>query len=208
MLTSPAAGPRLADRGFTLIELMVTLALLAFLLLLGLPAFTAMVKNTQVRTVADALQNGLRIARAEALRTNQQTVFALTSVAPGLNVAEDPNGTNWWVQTIPHANGGSASAVQNGSGSLTDVASGVSIMGGPAVLCFNSNGRLTDLGGASPGMAGGTNCSVATNPVRYTISQSRADLKLQVLVSVGGQVRLCDLRRAYSATSAPDGCPP
>ena len=203
MLTSPAAAPRRADRGFTLIELMVTLALLGILLLLGLPAFTSMIKSTQVRTVADALQNGIRIARAEALRTNQQTVFALTNATPALNVTPSPNGINWWVQTIPHAGGGTASAVQNGSGSLTDVASGVGVIG-PAVLCFNSNGRLTDLGGASPGLGSAT-CSVSSPPIVYTVSRSGADVSLQVRVAVGGQVRLCDPRRAFSANS-PDGC--
>ena len=199
MLTARAVPPDLPQRGFSLIELMVVLTLLAFLLLLGLPAFTTMVKNTQIRTVGDALQNGIRIARAEALRTNQQTVFALTNATPALNVTPAANGSNWWVQTIPHAGGDTASAVQNGSGALTDIASGVAITG-PAVLCFNSNGRLSAV---SPGL-GSTTCSATAQS--FDITHPRGDLKLRVLVAVGGQVRLCDFRRTYSATT-PDGCP-
>lgn len=187
-------------RGFTLIELLVTLTLLGFLLALGLPAFTTMVRNTQIRTVADALQNGIRLARAEALRYNQSTVFILTTAAPALNVAAAANGNNWWVQTIPHASGEAASGVQGGA--LGDVASGVTITG-PAAICFNSNGRPSSI--AAPGPSGAACSMSSTTPVAtYDVAQSNADRALRVTVSIGGQVRLCDPKRAI--TSAPDGC--
>ena len=49
--------PRLwvyADRGFTLVELIVTIALLSILVALASPSFSQWIRSAQVRTVADA----------------------------------------------------------------------------------------------------------------------------------------------------------
>ena len=203
MLTSVSARPRAGVTGFNLVELMVALALLGFLLLLGLPAFTTMVSNTRIRTVADALQNGLRLARSEALRLNQATVFVLTDGTPALNVAPAGTGRNWWVQTIPRAGGDAASPVPNGSGALTDVASGISITG-PAVVCFNANGRISAV--AAPIATSSSACS-ALPLQKYDIGNG-LDRPLRVEVSVGGLVHMCDPKRPLMSASAAsfDGC--
>ena len=64
-----------AVRGFTIIELMVGLALLAILLVLALPSFTQMAQNMRLRAHAESLSNGLQLARSEALRRNLSTVI-------------------------------------------------------------------------------------------------------------------------------------
>ena len=63
--------------GFTLVELMVTISLLAILLALAAPSFSTWIRNAQVRTVSDSLQNGIRLAQAEAIRRHRQVVFFL-----------------------------------------------------------------------------------------------------------------------------------
>ena len=59
-------------RGFTLIELMMTIALFAFLAMLAIPMGRTFMANTQVRTATEALLNGMQHARAEAVRRNAQ----------------------------------------------------------------------------------------------------------------------------------------
>lgn len=63
--------------GFTLIELMVALTVAAMLLLLGVPSFTTFLRNSEVRSTAESISNGLRAARSEATRRNRPVSFTL-----------------------------------------------------------------------------------------------------------------------------------
>ena len=62
LMKTPLHRPRGA-RGFTLIEMMVTVVLLSILMALAFPAMNGWIRNSRIRTVADALQNGIRLAR-------------------------------------------------------------------------------------------------------------------------------------------------
>ena len=64
-------------RGFSLIELMVGLAILGVLLAAGAPSFRTWLNNTQIRNAAEAIQNGLQQARAAAVQRNSLVVFTL-----------------------------------------------------------------------------------------------------------------------------------
>ena len=57
-----------AMQGFSLIELMVTLALMAFLLFLGAPLTSAWNDGAQQQTAASLLRQGIGRAKAQALR--------------------------------------------------------------------------------------------------------------------------------------------
>ena len=68
MLTAGRPAPsRQSSRGFTVLELVVTVTLLGLLLALALPSFAAWSRNARARTTADALQTGMRLAQAEAV---------------------------------------------------------------------------------------------------------------------------------------------
>ena len=47
------------QRGMTMIELMVGIAIVALLLALTAPSFSSWIQSTQIRTAAETLQNGL-----------------------------------------------------------------------------------------------------------------------------------------------------
>src|SRR5205814_3204698 len=96
-------GTRRASSGFTLVELLITITLLALLLGLAVPFFGGMIRNTRVRSVSEALQNGVRTAQAEAVRRNRQVVFFLTNAEPALNAPAAANGRFWAIQTVPQA---------------------------------------------------------------------------------------------------------
>lgn len=199
-------------RGFTLIELMVTIALMSLLMALAMPAFNSWIRNNKIRTVSDSLQNGLRLAQSEATRRSRQVVFSLTNDKPvDTSFTASADGSNWAVSTVAatgmtDASDGSAFVE---AGVLADAGSGVQITG-PSAICFGSIGRL--VANTAPGITG-AECELptATPPVQaYDVTVANAvdgvDRPLRVLVALGGQVRLCDPAKTLSS-SHPDGCP-
>ena len=69
----------LTQRGFNLIELMITIVILGMLLMVGLPAYTDWMQNLKVRSGTESVQNGLQLARSTAIARNTQVslVFPL-----------------------------------------------------------------------------------------------------------------------------------
>ena len=204
-VTQHPRGKTIFSAGFTLIEMLVAMTLMALLMALAMPSMTEWVRNSKVRAVSDALQNGLRMAQAEALRRSRQTVFSLTNAsAPQAGVAATANGSNWSINALPSMSAGE-SGVFVQSGVLADVGAGVQITG-PASICFNSIGRLVANNGAVlTGITGGATCATTSEPT-YDITVSGSDRPMRVLVALGGQVRMCDPAKTLSASN-PDGCP-
>jgi len=66
-------------RGFTLLELVVALTIMGMLLMLGMPSFTTFLRNSEVRSTAESISNGLRAARSEATRLNRPVSFTLAA---------------------------------------------------------------------------------------------------------------------------------
>ena len=64
--------------GFSLIELMIVLAIVAIALVLGLPSYSTWIANSRVRVAAESIQNGLQLARAEAVSRNTTVQFVVT----------------------------------------------------------------------------------------------------------------------------------
>jgi type IV fimbrial biogenesis protein FimT len=63
--------------GFTLIELMLALSILALLMLLGFPSFTTFLRNSEIRSMGESLLSGLRMARSDAITMNRSVLFTL-----------------------------------------------------------------------------------------------------------------------------------
>lgn len=191
---------RRAVRGMTLIEIVIAMALLAILARLAAPSFTTWTRNTQVRTVADTLQNALRMAQAESVRRGRQMVFSLTNDTPSAASTAVDDGRNWALHVVPLP---TEALVFVQGGQLEDVAEGVAIAG-PGAICFNSLGRR--VANAAPGVASAS-CTVVgpDTTVAYDITRSGADRPLRVTVGLGGQVRLCDPNRSL-ALGQPEGC--
>jgi len=186
--------------GFTLIEMMVTITLLGVLTMLAMPSFTTWIANNKVRTVSDSLQNGLRLAQAEALRRSRPMVFSLTnSAAPQSGLTAVADGSNWSLNVSKSSLDAGSVFVQ--AGVLSDVAAGVQVKGAAAV-CFNAMGRLAV--NSDTGVAGAS-CNTGSPTFAYDISANGSDRPLRVLVGLGGQVRMCDPARKLA--DSPDGCP-
>lgn len=198
---------RTCKRGFTLIELMVTLSVLAILILLAVPNMSAWARNAKVRSVAEALQNDLRTAQVEAIKRSTRTVFVLTNADTdptlGLSASPSSTGKNWYVQVLPIANSGNTTTTRLLSNTIA-AQNGVSISAGGSFICFNSAGRLSSA--AVTGLSGTcTVGSTAATPVNFAVSITSGDRPLRVQVTLGGKIRICDPNKTLSS-SQPDGC--
>ena len=67
------------QRGVTLIELVVTLALLGIFMAMAAPSFSNWLQNSRIRNTATALSAGIQLAKAEAVARNTGVRFQLTS---------------------------------------------------------------------------------------------------------------------------------
>ena len=191
-----------ASRGFSLVELMVALVVLALLLGLAAPSFGLWVQNAKTRTATDSLQNGLRQAQAEALRLHRQTVlFRSASGNCDNGNTADAAGSYWVLRSVPRMAGDTVNTLQ--CGQLMETGDGL-VIHGPVALCFNGIGRMA--ANTDPGL-GVTACTVpAEGSAQFNISHPKGDRPLRVVVGINGNARTCDPSRSLAANQ-PDGCP-
>ena len=65
------------SKGFSLIELMTAITILAILTVIAMPNYRVWIQNTQIRTAAQSISQGVQRARAEAVARNTATTFTL-----------------------------------------------------------------------------------------------------------------------------------
>ncbi len=182
---------RRASDGFSLIELMIGVALLALLLMLGLPAFSTYLQNAKLRAAAENFYAGAQMARAEAVRRNAQVEIVLTNDDANVGNTNDavlsPTGKNWIIRALDPTTGQysyiEGKSMLEGSGQAS--APSVQIDGGLiASIAFNGFGATTLAGTATFAFSNpaGGDCAALGGPMRC----------LNVAVSVGGQARMCD----------------
>lgn len=73
------AGKHRSQVGFTLIELMIVLLIVAVVSALGGPALSETVKRNRLRTQADRILTTLNLARSEAVKRNQAVSICSSS---------------------------------------------------------------------------------------------------------------------------------
>ncbi|MBL8367701.1 MAG: GspH/FimT family pseudopilin [Candidatus Accumulibacter sp.] len=181
-----------AMRGFSLIELIVGMAILGILMSLGIPAFSDWMRNARVRTTAESALNGLQLARAEAVRRNTTVGFYLVDTTTGA-CALSTAGPNWIVSVdspvgqcnVDPSDATAPRIIQLRRGAESGGAA-TTVAAGQSSVVFNGLGRPTPLPGGNIAInftsAAGEACAAAGGPVRC----------LRVEVSIGGQIRMCD----------------
>ncbi len=73
--------------GFTLIELMVGVAILAIVAVVGLPAMNGFINSNRLTAQANEFLSAIQFARSEAIRLNRNVLFCNTSDAASCNVS-------------------------------------------------------------------------------------------------------------------------
>ena len=115
-------------RGFTLIEMMITLLILAVLAALALPSFRTFIGEQRMKAASFELQSALLLARSEAAKRGMAAAVTVTANDSGSPV-------NWgrgWVV----ASGSTTLASQ---GAFDEVA--ISEGGGANVVTYDGEGR-------------------------------------------------------------------
>ena len=170
-------------RGFTIIEIGITLLIVGLLMALGLPSFVTWIGNTQIRTGGEAVLNGIQLARAEAVRRNTTTEFLLT------DLADTPPGTGWSVSTISSA-GAVVETLQTRSKKEGSPNAAVVLTPAAATkLTFNGMGRVV----ANPDLSVSLTQIDIANPGAGTCEAGGGAMRcLQIRIGLGGSVRMCD----------------
>jgi type IV fimbrial biogenesis protein FimT len=154
-------------KGFSLIEMMVAIAIIGIALSIAVPSFTDFIGNTRIRTVAESLRNGLQLARAEAVKRNAIVIFTLN------------DDTSWNVgcavvtATCP-ATIQAKSAKEGSSDAITLTLTGNNIV------------RFTSLGTMDPSVVG------QLTQVDIDNSELSSSKDLRITIGAGGSVRMCD----------------
>jgi type IV fimbrial biogenesis protein FimT len=77
----PSGGRCRSLSGFTLVELMITIAVAAILLVIAVPSFRNIMASNQLTTAANEIVGAIHVARMEAVKRNASTQFCSDSAA-------------------------------------------------------------------------------------------------------------------------------
>ncbi len=209
-------------KGMTLVEILVAVVIVGILYAAAAPSFANWIQNTRIRSAAESIQNGLILAKTEAVHGNRTAQFvscggsswdviAASAAAAASGTACTVNIAVGWVGT-----GQSRQTESGANRALVDVryTNGIA----QSTIGFNGLGRQTqilakdNIGGAdtaSPPVAVNINISALptatsscacppTNPANCGYpagipNSGTGKLRcLRITVSANGSVRMCD----------------
>ena len=148
---------------------MVTGVVLAVLLAIGLPSFNQFIVKNQIKASAEAVQNGVQLARGEAVRLNAKVRFTLgagTSSSWSVNV---DSGGALIQQSRASGEGGSASVTTTRTPANA------------TQITFNGLGRVAS-----------RNTAIAQIAVDSSAVVAAETRELRIELTDGGLIRICD----------------
>lgn len=162
-----------AQSGISLIEVLITIAIVGIVIAMGVPAYGTWIQNTQIRTAADSILAGMQTARNEAIRRNAAVQFKL----------DGAGNTQWRVNFFsdPDTNPLQSRPAEEGSPNATIVVA----PGGADTVTFSALGRVVPNADASPSITS----VLVDNPTIAVVADRRT---LQIVVPTGGAIRMCD----------------
>lgn len=211
------------QRGVSLIELIIGIVVLSLVLALGMPSFSAWVQNTQTRTAAESILNGLQLARNEAVRRNANVRFSLTNgsgkVAWQVGCVDvrddcpekiqerlaDEGGVNARVGVSTVVPSSPVPATQY----ATALAIGAGLSSGESEGGEESEGseaEATEAGVTFNGVGAIPSANVGTDLTRIDVMNAASDevRRLVIVIGAGGVARMCDPK--FSLADNAQGC--
>ena len=213
----------ISQRGFTIIEVLITLAVLGVLLALGVPGFIEWLQNQQIRAAAEATLNGLQVARGEAVRRNTPVRFQLVSDLTSTCVLSSDSPTTpvsvSWLVSLADPTGACDAVTDSGQtpspagrilqkrtsaeGSPNARATSVFVPSPPAAPTPQAASTVTFA--ALGNVVANADGTPSINKIDLTnVNVTSAMRPLRLIISSGGNVRMCD---PALAPPEPRGCP-
>lgn len=146
-------------RGFTLIELVMSIAILGILLTVGIPSFQALITNNRIATQTNDFVSSLAHARAEAVRRNVRVTICKSNIGTDC-VSSSSWKDGWIVFTDPAGYGVYTSADEILLRVHSAMPSGMTL----AVAGFENDGEYLQFlpSGLVSGVTGGAATSAGT----------------------------------------------
>jgi len=188
------------QRGFTLIEVVLTLAVLAMVLLAVMPSVASWGGNTRIRNTAQSLQLGIETARNEAVKRNENVSFWLINLTDPSSLGDGCtlSGTSpSWIVSVdtPTGHCGAGASITDSPRIVTGRAAGgdTDHLTVSALQSDNSTAATTlTFNGFGRPVAGTTN---TISRIDVTGADSGTNfVALRLMVSSAGLVRICDPR--------------
>ncbi|HEY0954338.1 MAG TPA: GspH/FimT family pseudopilin [Roseateles sp.] len=190
------------QRGVGLIEVMVVVIIMAIMLAVAAPNFSAWLAGARIRATAESLVAGLQYAKSEATTRNTRVRFQLTSSLDA-SCKRDAGAASWVVDVVdadPDADSVEDQCNAAPSDTVapsilqvraaTEAGGRVQVTADAAQIVFNGLGRQVPTGLA----ATAETISIAITPAAGgSCSAAGGDVTcLNVVVSPAGQVRMCN----------------
>ncbi|MDB5814406.1 MAG: hypothetical protein JWN23_1523 [Rhodocyclales bacterium] len=168
------SAPSHGTAGFTLIELMVTLAIIAILVALAAPAMNDLLQNNRIAATASAFGSAVNIARAEAVRRSTTVTLCASN-----DLTTPTCAGSWTDGWLAFVDGGAVGTFNAGDTKVkvwqTPVPTNTTIgAGGFTYIAFNSRGAVTNGAGPYTFCIGGTGGKLRTINLQAT---GRMDIK-------------------------------
>ena len=192
------------ERGLTMIELIIGIAIMALVLALGMPSISQWLNNSQIRTAAEGVLAGLQLARGEAVRRNTNVRFQLVSTLTSACTAST-SGTHWIVSLADPAGKCNIAPSETTSPQTIQVRDGTETP--KAVLSATGAALVTFTGSGRP--SGSTYMTQVdiTNPTGGVCEHVTAGSPmrcLRIIITSGGRIKMCDPK--VSDTTDPRYC--
>jgi len=183
--------------GFSLLELMIGVAVLAILASIAMPSFQTMIESTKIRTAAESIQNGLQKARAEAIARNTNVAFTLGADS-GWSICVNSCTTTPGI-TIESRPASEGSKNVSRTSYAADLSAALSVT-------FNNLGRVNNLGSALPNNLDGSKqlakIDLTTPGSTHNLIVTIGKFDIPSQTYVGSSPRVCDPHATTGSTSA------
>ena len=168
--------------GFSLVELMISVVILAIAMAVAMPNYSIWIQNSHIRNAAESIQQGMQRARAEAVARNTNISFTLGS------------GALWTIRQVSDNSIIEQRPSNEVSSQVTFLVSPVAVSPAlpPTTITFGNLGDVQANADATL-----TITQIDFDSSALAAADSR---ELRLTIGVGGSVRMCDPNPAVAIT--------